>query len=654
MIKTRDDIDGLRALAIGPVVLYHCGFKDHIPGGFIGVDIFFVISGFLITGLVTADIEKGRFSLVDFYNRRVRRIFPALFTVYAFIFLAALALLLPSEVANVGKGVLSSLAFVSNVYFYSLSGYFDAESALNPLLHTWSLSVEEQFYVVLPVSLYAMRSLSRAKVTGIVLAVTLASFAASIWSVATNPTAAFYFVQYRAWELGLGSLLALGFAPQTLTPRAANISAAAGLAMIVGSVFLIDARTPFPGLAALPACLGTAMIIHAGAHSQTLVARLLSLTPMRFVGLVSYSFYLWHWPVWVYTRINHRPDALIERLAIVLASFLLAVLSWHFIERPFRTRPYRTTPIRTLANAAIGMAVVMLIAFGIGPAAAVLRPTSQRAEQVLAFASYQANPTYRTGKCFLTSAYNNFAYFAQPDCLALSADKPNYVLIGDSHAAHFYAGLSAAPNDVNVMQATASGCKPIDGTHGDRWCTDLINFMFNDFLPKHHVDAVILSAAWEDADLPGLLRAIGKLKPYAGRVLVFGPTVEYDFALPRILARAVASGDESGVAGRRVGNQRRTDRLFSAALAGSAAQYLDVYDVICPADKCMLFTNDGNPIMFDNQHFAVAGSLLVVTKLAPLIFGSVTAPALASEREIVVHAPDAAVRAVDPGGGLGH
>ncbi|WP_413989296.1 acyltransferase family protein [Labrys okinawensis] len=618
----RNDIDGLRAVAVVSVVLYHCGFARYFPGGFVGVDIFFVISGFLITGIVSSDIERGRFSLVEFYNRRVRRIFPALFTVYAFVLAASFLILMPSEISAVIRNTISSLLFVSNVNFYSQAGYFDTSSDFNALLHTWSLSVEEQFYVFFPLALNFMRHLSRRVVLTILGVVAVLSFAASVFMVQQDASAAFYLVQYRTWELLAGGLLSLGLAPRLSSPRTANVLAVLGLVLVAGSIFLLNNTSPFPGLGALPVCLGTCLLIHSGSSGQTMVGRLLSLPPVRFVGLISYSLYLWHWPVWVFGNQVHEAHTFAIRVSYIGLSFVLAALSWKFIEAPFRVRPYRTAPVRTLGYASLGMVTVLIASLLVPPAASAYWRVPPQVEEVAAFANYDANKSYRTGECFLTSEFNKFSMYRQDSCLALSDKKPNYLLVGDSHAAHMYPGMLAEGKDINILQASASGCKPIFDTYGDKRCTDLVKFVFNDFLPRHPVDTVVLSALWVDSDLPGLLREIAELKRYSKRVVVLGPIVLYDVALPRVLAKSLYEKDEALVATHRVSAVKGTDRLFAQAVPKTGADYVSVYDAICPAGACTLWTDDNKPIQFDYGHLTPEGSELIVSRIAPALFST--------------------------------
>jgi peptidoglycan/LPS O-acetylase OafA/YrhL len=640
MLKHRNDIDGLRALAVGSVVLYHCGFGRFFPGGFVGVDVFFVISGYLITGIVQKDIDNGRFSIVEFYNRRIRRIFPALMVVYAAVLAASFLLLMPSEASQSGKNILSSILFVSNIYFYTQTSYFDAASEFNALLHTWSLSVEEQFYIFLPIGLYLLSRLRRRSLIVVLAAAFGVSLAASAVVVSIDQSAGFYLVQYRAWELLIGALLALNAVPAATNRLVNEALGIAGLLLVGGSILLLSADKPFPGLVAVPVCVGSALLLYSG-QADTLAARLFSLPPVRLVGLASYSFYLWHWPVWVFGSLVHEPKGPVQNLAYIAASFGLALISWRFVEAPFRTGPAWRSSRRTLGSGFGALAVAALAAVALPVLSQGFWQVPERVEAVARFVNYDPNPNFRTGTCFLTSEFNRFDMFRKDECLKLARDKPNYVLIGDSHAAHIYPGL-AQNRDINVLQATASGCKPTDGAPGEKRCTDLVSYMFDDFLPQHHVDGVVLSGRWQASDIPRLLSAIRKLKPYADRLIVLGPIVEYDRALPRLLAQAMYDGDKALPTRHHRDEPREVDRQMRKALAHSGATYVSLYDAVCPNGACTLWTPDDNPLQFDYGHMTAAGSRLILSRVRSEVIAKTGADNLAQVKaqdagEIATH-----------------
>ena len=291
----RADIDGLRAVAVLSVVAFHLGITK-TPGGFVGVDVFFVISGYLISSIVFYEIASSRFSIVNFYERRIRRIFPALFAMLAGFSVLAAVYLLPTELVNYAKSLLAATASASNFYFWQHSGYFDAPLS-QPLLHTWSLAVEEQFYLTFPLFLVVVRKVFPDKLRTAVVALFAMSLIASAVVVARNQSAAFYMPYTRAWELLLGTLLSLGMFPRMNSWLQRNAATIAGLAMIAFSVVFYSERTLFPGLSALVPCVGSALIIGAGETGPSVVSRFLSWRPMVFIGLISYSLYLWHWPI---------------------------------------------------------------------------------------------------------------------------------------------------------------------------------------------------------------------------------------------------------------------------------------------------------------------------------------------------------------------
>ena len=293
----RPDIDGLRALAVVPVVLFHAGLSV-FQGGYVGVDIFFVISGFLITRILAASMREDRYSILDFYERRARRIFPAL----AVMVLASLAfgwfVLTPEEYAKIGKTAVSIGAFVSNFHFWRSVGYFERETNFHPLLHTWSLAVEEQFYIFFPILLYFLHKRHRRLIAALA-GIFFLSFASSVALVEFKPRVAFYLLPPRAWELMAGSLIALGVSDRFWSPRAAAAAALLGLALIAGAIFFYTPAMPFPGFAAMPPVLGACLIIWARGQGA---GRLLAIRPMVWIGLLSYSLYLWHLPIFEFAK----------------------------------------------------------------------------------------------------------------------------------------------------------------------------------------------------------------------------------------------------------------------------------------------------------------------------------------------------------------
>jgi len=338
----RPDIDGLRAVAVVAVVLFHAGLGG-ISGGFVGVDVFFVISGFLITSIIRREQEKEAFTLAGFYERRARRILPAFFGVLIFCLIAGPLLMRPWDLADLGRSMKYALGSVSNIFFSRVTtDYFGADVETMPLLHTWSLGVEEQFYIVIPLLMLQLaRGANRDRMRrGVFIAVAIASFAWSAWLVQRDRSLCFYLLPSRAWELALGGLLALYPAP-AMNAAVRNILSSAGLLMILAAVVFFSAATPFPGPTALLPCAGTALVICAGSSGTSAAGRLLGSRPFVFIGLISYSLYLWHWPLFTLAKqLQLRSESWPSWItpALVVLSFLLGWLSWRFIESPFRCR----------------------------------------------------------------------------------------------------------------------------------------------------------------------------------------------------------------------------------------------------------------------------------------------------------------------------
>lgn len=343
-MKYRSEIDGLRALAIVPVVLFHAGFQG-FAGGFVGVDIFFVISGYLITKILMSELAEGRFSFLGFYERRARRILPALFLVLAVTVPFAYRLLSPSDLVSFAKSLLGSVVFLANVVSYQQSGYFDAASEIKPLMHLWSLAIEEQYYLFFPIALLFLKKLSKAKVFVVLFLVACVSLVAAQYTLPKNQSLAFFYLHTRAWELLVGALVSLlVLKPPFINPARPFIRtsqqalALVGLGLIVFSMLTFDKTTPFPGANALLPTLGCALVL-LFATAQTWVGRLLSLKPFVQIGLISYSAYLWHQPIFAITR-NTVPDRLgtPTMVFLIALTFCLAFLSWRFVEVPFRTK----------------------------------------------------------------------------------------------------------------------------------------------------------------------------------------------------------------------------------------------------------------------------------------------------------------------------
>lgn len=344
-MKYRPEIDGLRAIAVVPVILFHAGFT-FFSGGYTGVDVFFVISGFLITTIILAELEKGTFSIINFYERRSRRILPLLFFILLLTIPFAWISLFDSDMIDYSESLIAVSTFCSNFLFVAESGYFDTSTELKPLLHTWSLAVEEQYYVIFPLAMILFwRFLNKNWILSLLIVAGLASLVLSEWATVFYPTHNFYLLPTRAWELAVGAITAVLLSnnhPFITRLQSHRIISEAlsftGLALILAGIFLIDEETPFPGIYALLPTIGSALII-AFASGKNYTGRLLSLKPMLVIGLISYSAYLWHHPIFAFAKhLSYFPPSITAKSLLCLAVFPIAYLSWQYVENPFRDK----------------------------------------------------------------------------------------------------------------------------------------------------------------------------------------------------------------------------------------------------------------------------------------------------------------------------
>ena len=621
--KYRADIDGLRAVAVLQVLAYHVDIH-RLRGGFVGVDVFFVISGFLISSIILSDLDSSRFSLIGFYERRIRRIFPALVAMLLGTAVLAYKFCLPTEFVAFAKSLLAATFSVSNVLFLHQSGYFDAPARMKPLLHTWSLGVEEQFYVFLPLFLIVVRRVFAKRQVLMVGVVALLSFAVSVIGTFRSHDATFYLAPTRAWELLLGTLLALNVFPRISSPLWRNLASLLGGVLILAAGVAFNSSTPFPGAAALLPCVGAALIIAAGTSGTSIVGRALSLRPVAFIGMISYSLYLWHWPLIVFQGANGllvkglTPNG--TKVVLILASVVIAALSWRFVEQPFRGRGFPLSRTVIFRMASVAAAVLLFLGAGILATGGI---PSRYPVEAVKVASYLDNTNaateaqYRVGTCFLTSK-NTYQDFNPAVCLQQDRRKPNDLLIGDSHAAQLWYGLSSTFTDVNLMQATASGCKPtLDQSRSvEPKCSRLMNYVFSDYLRTHHVDLLIIAARWDHTDLGTVKQTLEWANRSGIDVLLFGPIVQYDSELPRLLAMSIKSNDPEIPALHRVpAYATLDDDMSKLAQSERDVRYVSYFKMLCRQNSCLEYAGNGVPLQSDYGHLTAVGSMLVATKL---------------------------------------
>ena len=491
----RPEIDGLRAIAVVAVLFFHTNVPG-FSGGFVGVDVFFVISGFLITSIILQDIQQGTFSIARFYERRIRRIFPALFPVILFTLVVGAFLFDYQAFKGLGDSVAATTLFASNILFWRETGYFGASSQFKPLLHTWSLAVEEQFYIFFPLLLYFINRFLKSRYLPILLAAAALSFGISVWGLFhdhISPT--FYLVPTRAWELLAGSMLALCGLPSPRSKPIREFLSLSGLALIVYSVSFYTEATLFPGHNALAPVLGAVMVISSG--GETVLGRALSVKPLVFTGLISYSLYLWHWPLVAFAKyMMFREFHGYESAFIILVSFAASTLSYTYIERPFRGSK-SLIPDRKHLFVLAG--VVMMLASGVGLVIHV--------ENGMAYRYPEANKIIpELVSDWSSRSLHGEILQASPSVIANPAlcgdDKvtPSFVVWGDSHAASLAVCMDekAKERKLSGYIVTYGSTPPMIGIEGvpipgiARFNENVLTFIRD----RPEIKTVFLAAAW--------------------------------------------------------------------------------------------------------------------------------------------------------------
>jgi peptidoglycan/LPS O-acetylase OafA/YrhL len=455
-MKYRREIDGLRAVAILPVIFFHAGFKA-FEGGFVGVDMFFVISGYLITTIILSDMNKGKFSLVTFYERRARRILPALFFVMLCCLPFAWLWLLPSHLKDFSESLTGISAFSSNILFWKESGYFGTAAELKPLLHTWSLSVEEQYYVLFPLFLMVLWELRKRWIFGSLMVVAILSLMVAQWGAYNMPSATFFLLPTRGWELAIGALIAFYFLYKKEQSEfvashktISGVFGLLGLALICYSIFAFNKSTPFPSLYALLPTVGTALII-IFSTSDTISGRLLSTKTMVGIGLVSYSTYLWHQPLFAFARHRSFSEPSVALLLVLsVISIALAYFSWRYIEMPFRDK--KAVSRKKVFNFAVVGSLVFAV---IGLVGHIENGFDKR---VVSSGMLMTDIEEKLTVFHSISIDCMNEYTLTPECR--TSDEPEIVVLGDSYARNLVQGILSSNPQSKVAQMTKNVCGP--------------------------------------------------------------------------------------------------------------------------------------------------------------------------------------------------
>lgn len=640
--KYRSDIDGLRAIAVLSVLFFHSGISI-FSGGYVGVDIFFVISGYLITSIIVREIANDDFSISRFYERRFRRILPALFVVVVVSLSAGSFLLMPNGVIDLGKSAIATALFSSNMLFYIESGYFDIAAEMKPLLHTWSLAIEEQYYIFFPLLLILIAKTDARHYLRWLVILSVLSFVTCIVLTDIMPSAAFYWIPTRAWELFIGSILALNVIHKPYNRLVREIYSVLGIVMISYSIFQFSTETSFPGMAAVLPTVGAALIILSGTGGPSFVSNVLSFRPMVFIGLISYSLYLWHWPIIVYTKIYAIKEPTLSVMVVMFTLiFILSVLSWKYVESPFRKKMFLEKKSSVLGASAIVSMITIIIG--------------------LSFVVNDGYPHRLANDDVLTADVNDEKWHYWGACqkvvdriknnkglcdIGAETKKNSFIVWGDSHARALASGvdLSAKKHGLNGNLATKAGCAPLLSIEREnrRTCDEFNQAVLEFISVTPDIDTVILAARWalstkgtrykkesggpvklvdlESQNLElsnvqlfeiGLARTIEKLRELGKKVVLVNPLPEIGYDVPSAYLITTITGREINeiIAPSEKEYRSRTEEV--TAIFREMKDRMSV-DIVTPEfyllnNSYYRVTMDDIPLYRDQNHLSTFGS----------------------------------------------
>lgn len=657
-MKYRAEIDGLRALAVVPVILFHAGF-ELFSGGFVGVDVFFVISGYLITTILIEDIENNRFSIVNFYERRARRILPALFFVMFVCIPFAWMWMLPSQMEDFSRSLVAVSLFASNILFWVESGYFAPAAEEYPLLHTWSLAVEEQYYLLFPIFLFLVWRFGKNRVFWMIVVFAAISLFLSEWSWRNHAAANFYLAPTRAWELFAGSIAA--FVVQKRGVQASNAVSLLGLAAIIFAIFAYDENTPFPSIYALVPVIGVVLLV-LFAEKATVTSRVLSTKYLVGIGLISYSTYLWHQPLFAFARIRSVDDPT-DKLMIFLSLFSagLGWLSWKFIEQPFRNRKHISRRKIVLITI-VGISGFSLLGFTYVMFPSELTLHSDIVVNIDGFES--RNGKERDGACATLEGVSQNEY-----CILGGLHNIRGALLGDSHAKMLWHPLNSHLNKLGlgVESYIGGNCPPIRNVYRrdiiKNTCYEYNSTTLDKIIHSKEIEFVILSGRWtlhieksrfdngegnEEGGVDAYLdvveegkrqkniesvrqqkvleqieNTIKELIDSGKAVFVVYPVPEVGFNVPQKLAKAELLGIDSYAithSYRRFLSRNEKVRSLFQKLSHTVSDrlyFIDISENLCSkgSGRCFVLDDNSQLLYSDDNHLSNAGSNIVVEQM---------------------------------------
>lgn len=589
----RLDINGLRFIAVTMVVLFHFKFS-HFYGGYAGVDVFFVISGFLMQEICNKEIEFKNW-VINFYKKRFKRIYPALLIMVIFTFILALYSETPLGLKEFANQAFSALSFTSNIYYLTQSGgYFSTASDFNWLLHTWSLSLEWQYYLIFPL-IIKIGSVLKSYKSYFYLSIIILSLSLCITMNFLNlgdkaASSNFYLLPTRIWELMLGAFVSIS----TIKNKSPKLTELLAIIFLISFTLFASDSGLWPGATTLIPVLSAAAIIHANLeNTKTIFKNKL----VQYIGSASYSIYLFHWPIVSFMANNSIAFTFQNSIIGLSLSMALGALSYKYFERFFRTG-YRYLAITATAFIALTITTTRTETSKLW--------VSHNTIELDKFKNYARTKEGldqfgNNGRvCFLTTEYDNISFFDKEVCLKKSDERKNILLIGDSHAAEFYGSMRDVLKEYNIMQATASGCMPLDKTTGPNRCTDLINYIYNDYLKKNKVDYIFISANWTDYKKSDISERLISTAQNIGknRVFIIGQTKVFNINFYRIAQKVKENKIDNLV----TLTSKTIDKKLSDALKKSDVRYVDIFNFNCKKDTCTYLDENKTPMMFDQNH----------------------------------------------------
>ena len=614
----RSDIQGLRGIAVISVVLFHA-WSSLLPGGFVGVDIFFVISGFVITKTILKDFDSGKFTVGEFYRRRILRIFPALYVMILAVTCISLTILSPKNFVELEKTSLTTIFYISNIYFLKISGYFDGASTLKPLLHTWSLSVEEQFYFVYPIILFFINKKYPKLLLWFLLTLAVLSLTLSELMIQKDPSAAFYLAQSRAFELLLGAIVACPLL-SPINEKLRNLVSLIGLIMIASALILLNDKISFPGIVALLPCFGTAFIIYSGNCGQTFAGHVMSLRPLVFFGGISYSLYLWHWPALVLAR--HFIGGELNNFSIVIVlviSVFVAFVSFKYIEQPILHNNFKNAPFLR-----IGVAIMVLFSLlalpGIITKGYPIRFSSDSHKIFSASDDFNHRRTVCHGDGLNPIPYENNCIFGAVD------NTPDVAVWGDSHGAELVVsvGERLLREGRAVLQITTSACPPsLKYELSTRpYCEEHNDQTVEHLVLNKRIKTIILTAnfiAYKDYKFStmtsGFIKAVFKLRDAGKRVIIVAPIPVFDFDPPDVLGARNEYGQslfEIGLSTQIYHEQNIQVFKMLDSIQIDDQDIVFPESVLCDSILCRPYNKEKGVLYFNKDHLSLTGTRLLV------------------------------------------